>query len=173
MLKPYPVTLSHERLASLTPLIDDTGRTLPVIYRVLAMSYYSNEDLKQHMAVTPDGNLRFMVRRAGYHGKSRDHGNDRFIATLAPDGAPAYDDYTGPAIEASMSWGDLHLASSSDGKALFVSGYVRGPGKKGMRSSERPNAPARLSDWAPRGRFTGWIIGNGESAAGTTAGRGR
>ncbi|MCX7591262.1 MAG: hypothetical protein N2255_06495, partial [Kiritimatiellae bacterium] len=140
-VKPFPSSLPREKLTALTTLADENGRPIPVIYRVLAMSFYPKEDITQHMTVGPDGNLHFLVRRAGYHGPALDHGNEKSLASLAPDGAPSFRDYAGPVFESRRSWGDVYLAPSSDGRAVFVTGYERGEGGEGEDMS-RPNAPA-------------------------------
>ncbi|MGQ9662272.1 MAG: hypothetical protein ACUVWX_08055 [Kiritimatiellia bacterium] len=140
-IKPFPSILPRERLTALTELADEQGRPIPVIYRVLAMSFYPKEDIAQHMTVDPKGTLHFLVRRAGYHGPALDHGNEKSLASLAPDGAPALEQYAGPVFESRRSWGDVYLAAASDGSAVFLTGYEQGEsGDSG--EGQRPNASA-------------------------------
>ncbi|MGQ9662121.1 MAG: hypothetical protein ACUVWX_07270 [Kiritimatiellia bacterium] len=135
-IKPFPSALPPERLGHLTALRDHQGRAIPVIYRVLAMTYYPYEDLAQHMAVTPEGNLHFLVVKAAYF---KDREGEKWVASLAPDGGLAYDAYAGAEIKGETAPGDVYLAPASDGRALFVTGLDRGPGES---STARPNVAA-------------------------------
>ncbi|MCX7591303.1 MAG: hypothetical protein N2255_06710, partial [Kiritimatiellae bacterium] len=134
-IKPFPASLPAERLGHLTALRDERGRAVPVIYRVLAMTYYPYEDIEQHMAVTPDGNLHFFVIRAAYY---KDRENEKWLASLGPDGGLAYSAYTGGEIRGESAHGDVYLAPSSDGRAVFATGIHRGQGEGG---DGRPNLP--------------------------------
>ncbi len=135
-IKPFPATVPAERVKKLTPFTTDDGRPMPVVYRVLAMSYYPHEDLAQNPAVTPDGNIHFLVNHAGYYSEV---GPEKRLASLGPDGGLAFADYAGAQMPAETGAGDLYLTSASDGKSVFVTGFERGPGEN---SKDRPNCPA-------------------------------
>lgn len=121
-IKPFPATLSPEKLAKLTPLKEADGHPVPAIHRVLAIDYYPAEDCPQQMAVTPDGNIHLLELPTSYIGDRYDR-EERFIASLAPDGSLAYDTFIGANLKAqTIDVGDAHLAPASDGKSLFVTG---------------------------------------------------
>ncbi len=133
-LKPFSANLTPERAATLTPYLSPTGRPNPVVYRVLAMSYYPNEDLAQHMAVDPAGNVHFAVRKASYRPPA-----DKWLASLAPDGGTAYETYAGGLLPSDTSAGHLFLAAAPDGRSVWATGLERGTG--GKTSRDRPNRP--------------------------------
>lgn len=125
-IKPFPSSLPAERVAGLTPFTSEDGRPLPTIYRVISMSYYPYEDLAQHMTVGPDGNLHLAVRRAAYVGGShRVLATNKWLASIAPDGGLAYEQYAGDdPIATTGVGGDIHLATASDGNSVFALGLA-------------------------------------------------
>jgi hypothetical protein len=133
-VKPFPSSIAAEKVRKLTPFATPDGRPIPVIYRVLAMSYYPHEDLRQQMAVGPDGNLHFLTQRAAYRKDAV-----KRLASIGPDGGVAYEAYVGGELPAETSAAKPCLAASPDGKAVFAVGLERGPGE---RSHSRPNRPA-------------------------------
>jgi hypothetical protein len=134
-IKPFPATLPASSVAPITLVTNDAGRPLPTIYRVLAMDYYPTEDVPQHPAVTPDGNLHLAVIRAAYY---KDREGERYLASLTPAGGVAYKSFAGPRFAGAGTPGDPYLASSSDGRFVFATGLERDPGES---SRERPNSP--------------------------------
>ena len=143
-IKPFAPSIPPERIEGLTGLKTDDGRPMPVIYRILAMSYYPKEDMAQHMAVSPDGKLHFLVSRAAYR-----KGSPKFLASMGLDGGMAYEAYAGPQLPSETSAGDPYLVASSggesdeesDGEAIFATGVERGSGSSGESSASRPNTP--------------------------------
>ena len=130
-IKPFGTDLPPERVAAIARLKSEDGRTMPTIYRVLAMSFYPHEDIPQHMAVTPDGNLHMVVIRAAYR-----KGPQKRLATVDSDGGIPYPKYAGDVLPSETSAGDVYLAAASDGKAVYATGIQRGGGDK-----PRPNTP--------------------------------
>jgi hypothetical protein len=140
-IKPFPADLPAAKLAQLSPLSDEAGHVVPIIHRVLAMTYYPAEDVPQQMAVTPDGNLHLLNLPPSYIGdrdaEKNDRGSFKCFASLAPDGSLAYDRYVGPdLLGRTLDVGDPHLVSSTDGRSLFVTG-VDITVKRGFDPDER------------------------------------
>ena len=133
-IKPFPAGTPPDKLTGLTALRDEGGRAVPVIYRVLALSYYPQEDTPQHFAVAPDGNVHFMVIRAAYW---TDREGEKWLASIDGSGGLPYSSYVGTEFRGD-GLGDVYLAAASDSKSVFVTGLEPGKGAKG----EHPNAPA-------------------------------
>ncbi|KPJ74879.1 MAG: hypothetical protein AMS14_04655, partial [Planctomycetes bacterium DG_20] len=126
-IKPFPADLPPDKLAKLSPLTDEAGNVVPIIHRILAMDYYPAEDVPQHMAVTPDGNLHLLNVPPSYIGDrdpaKTDRGALKCFASLAPDGSLAYDRFVGPELAGrTLDVGDPYLVSAADGQSLFVTG---------------------------------------------------
>ena len=134
-IKPFPATTPAAKVAGLTGLTDEQGRVVPVIYRVLAMSFYPHEDVAQHFAVAPDGTVHLLTIKASYY---TDRAGEKWLASLASDGSLAYAAYAGAEIKGQTGPHDVYLATASDGKNLFVTGLDAGKGQK----PNRPNVPA-------------------------------
>ncbi|MHC4916357.1 MAG: NHL repeat-containing protein [Planctomycetota bacterium] len=132
-IKPFPSTIDAEKVKKLTPFATEDGKPMPVIYRVLSISYYPFEDVPQQMAVDAEGNLHLTVIRAAYR---KDAG--KYIATIDAEGGVPLETYVGKELLPEISPGDPHLAVSGKGEALFATGLDRGPGKS---SKTRPNTP--------------------------------
>jgi len=130
-IKPFSGALPPDRVKAITALTGEDGRPVPVIYRVVAMTFYPNEDVGQQMAVTPDGNVHFVVVPPAYR-----KWPDKRLATIDADGGVPYDTYAGAVLATSTAPGNVYLAPSSDGKAVYVTGLERGGGEK-----PRPNLP--------------------------------
>ncbi len=156
-IKPFPGGLPPDRVKALTPYVTESGFPNPVIYRVLAMSFYPNEDLAQHMAVGPDGNLHLAVRMASYRPPA-----DKWLASLAPDGGTAYDVYAGGLLPSDTSAGDLFLAVAPDGGSVWAIGLERGTG--GKKSSDRPNRPVVYRIALPERDKAESVFGNAAEA---------
>jgi hypothetical protein len=132
-IKPFPAELPPDCLAGIGALEDERGRVLPIIHRVLAMSFYPWEDLSQHMAVTFDGRLRLVVVEPGYRKKPLQYLTAIGCADGAPLGRPLAEPLVGRA-----GIRDLHLAASSDGDAVYLTGLNAYDAKF---ESKRENAP--------------------------------
>jgi hypothetical protein len=134
-IKPFPAGTPADKLAGLTALRDEQGRAVPVIHRVLAMSFYPHEDAAQHFAVAPDGTVHLLTIRASYY---VDREDEKWLASLASDGSLAYPAYAGAEIKGETGPHDVYLAAASDSKSVFVTGMDAGRGSR----ADRPNVPA-------------------------------
>jgi len=130
-IKPFPSGLPPERVSAITSLREH-GRPLPTIYRVVAMSFYPYEDVAQQPAVTADGSLHLLVVPAAYRKEPL-----KRLATIDADGGIPYGAYAGAVLAEKTAPGQVHLAPSSDGKAVYIAGLERLPGEE-----VRPNVPA-------------------------------
>jgi sugar lactone lactonase YvrE len=157
-IKPYPAEIDAAKVKPLTPLVYDDGRPLPVVHRVLAMSYYPYEDLAQQMAADRGGNLHFLVLRAAYR---KDAG--KYVATISAEGGVPLPAYAGAELLPDASAGDPYLALSSDGQTLFATGLERGPRDD---SGERPNRPAVWKIPLPARNKAETFFGNPEMSGG-------
>jgi len=160
-IKPFPATLPAERAARLTPFRTDDGRPMPTIYHVLYMNFYPHQDMPCQMTVSPDGNLHQVVNRNAYHKET-----EKWLASLAPDGAVAYDQYAGGKLPEATFAGDPHLAASSDGKSVYATGLERlSAGEK----EAKPNAPAVWRIDLPERKEAKLLFGDAkEAGAGET-----
>ncbi len=156
-IKPFPSSLAPERVAKLTPFATDDGRPMPVIYHVLYMNYYPYQDMPCQMAVTPDGNLHQVVNRNAYHKET-----EKWVASLALDGGVDYESYAGGQMPSATFAGAPHLAASSDGKSLYVTGFERL--SAGGDSKERPNAPAVYRVGLPERKEAKLLFGDAKEA---------
>jgi hypothetical protein len=116
-VKPFPSDVPPGRLAGVSAIKGPDGRTLPVIHRVLAMTFYGYEDFAQQMAVTPEGNLHLVTVPTGYEKPSVQR-----LASIAPDGGLPYDEYVGGLLLDRAGVGQLSLAPASDGKSVYLIG---------------------------------------------------
>ncbi len=130
-IKPFPSTLPVRRVSAIT-LLEADGHPLPTIYRVAAMSFYPYEDVAQQPAVTADGSLHLLVVPAAYRKEPL-----KRLATIDADGGIPYETYAGAVLAENTAPGQVHLAPSSDGKAVYMTGLERLPGEE-----VRPNVPA-------------------------------
>ena len=116
-IKPFPSNVPPERLKGVGALEAPDGRALPVVHRVVAMSFYPWEDMPHQMAVTPNRRLQMVVVGAGYDKKPI-----QYLAAIdCSDGAP-YEGYPGTPLLGRANVGRLHLAPASDGKAVYLTG---------------------------------------------------
>ena len=134
-IKPFPASTPAPKVAGLTGLTDEQGRVVPVIYRVLAMTFYPHEDVAQHFAVGPDGTVHLLTIRASYY---TDRAGEKWLASLASDGSLAYPAYSGAEIKGQTGPHDVYLAAASDSRSVFVTGLDAGSGDR----ANRPNVPA-------------------------------
>lgn len=134
-VKPFPGETPSAKVAGLTGLSDENGRAVPVVYRVLAMSYYPHEDVPQHFAIATDGKVHFLTHRSSYW---KDREGEKWLASIAADGSLAYPAYAGARIEGQTGVHDPYLAAASDGQSVFATGLAAGKGDK----AARPNLPA-------------------------------
>lgn len=119
-IKPFPSNLPPERLRAIQALEGGDGRVLPVIHRVLAMSFYPYEDISQQMAVTPDGHLHMVVVPAVYRKPPV-----KRLATIDSQGGMPYEEYAGERLLESAAAGQVYLAPASNGKAVYLTGLGR------------------------------------------------
>ncbi|MDD4892075.1 MAG: hypothetical protein PHU85_19305, partial [Phycisphaerae bacterium] len=132
-IKPFPAGTPADKLKGLTGLTD-AGQAVPVVYRVLALSYYPQEDTPQHFAVAPDGTAHFLTIKASYYS---DREGEKWLASIASDGSLPYPAYAGAEIKGETGPHDPYLAAASDGKSVFVTGMNAGNGEK----TTQPNTP--------------------------------
>jgi len=135
-IKPYPATLGADRVGGLTALRDPAGRPVPTIHRVISLSLYPAEDFPQQMAVDPKGNLH-LIAVPPECGKVV--GPERWLASLAPDGAPCYERYVPAAPTSKGSLGEVFLAAATDGTAIFATGVTRA--KEDPATKRQGNTP--------------------------------
>jgi hypothetical protein len=161
-IKPFPADIAAETVKAVTPLCYEDGKPIPVVHRILAMSYYPNEDIPCQMAVTPDGNLHFLVSRAAYRKPSA-----KFLASITPDGGIPAEKFAGPMLPSETSAGSPFLATSSDGKSIFATGVERGTRKKG--SKYRPNRPCIYRISMPERKGAGLFFGDAKTVGNDAA----
>lgn len=116
-IKPFPACTPPERLQSIDVYRTRDGRALPVVHRVLAMSFYPWEDIEQQMAVTPDGLLRMVVVEAGYRKKPEHY----LVGLDGRDGAPI-DEPLAAKLFARSDAAHVNLAPASNGKSVYLTG---------------------------------------------------
>ncbi|MFO7898158.1 MAG: hypothetical protein R6V58_03745 [Planctomycetota bacterium] len=116
-IKPFPASTPPERLEGIDVYRTDDGRALPVVHRVLAMSFYPWEDIEQQIAVTPDGVLRMVVVEAGYRKKPEHY----LVGLDGRDGAPTARPLAAKLFKRSDA-ADVNLAAASDGKSVYLTG---------------------------------------------------
>jgi hypothetical protein len=152
-IKPFPAGIAADKVKAVTPLAYEDGKPLPVIHRILAMSYYPNEDMPCQMAITPDDTLHFLVSRAAYRKLE-----DKHLASIALDGGVPFQSLAGPMLPSETTAGRLFLVASSDGKRIFATGIERGNAVEGTRY--RPNRPCVYRIGLPERNVDGILFGD-------------
>ena len=116
-IKPVPSSTPDDALKTIGALTEKDGRLLPVIHRVVAMSFYPWEDLTGQMTVTADGKLQMLVVGAAY-----DKQPLQYLASLDTTTGATAGGCPGDPLVGRAGARRIHLAPTSDGQGVYLTG---------------------------------------------------